>query len=394
MKKSIFLRGKDALKWCVFPRISPLLAVLLVVSSFSCAKPASSGSQKRELFLESPLPVGSEKEGAKEGAPGGRASAPEGAPSTPEVSVKRPTSLVMGSYELAEVDPVIDGDSLRIPELAQDIRLFGVDCEEVFSDTEMAKLAEKDFDAYVARMQGSSTTPLTYPTPLGEEAKEFAQVFFAFGGKVRLEYDNLDHPTDYYGRHLVHLFYESHGQTIHYNLELVRRGYSPYYTKFGLSSRFDAEFQAAEEEARKQKLGIWAPGKGHYPDYDKRIAWWEKRALAIALFEARHRKDSRYIRLDDEDALARLKAMEGKSVVVFGAAHGIQDSKKPYKLLMAHRQGKDFAVISFDRDLFSAIKPRDFLGYYVYAEGTISLYRGAPQMKLEDGARLYQEALE
>ena len=41
------------------------------------------------------------------------------------------------------------------------------------------------------------------------------------------------------------------------NLDLVRKGLSPYYTKYGRSQKYDVEFRAAEKQARKEKLNIW-----------------------------------------------------------------------------------------------------------------------------------------
>lgn len=348
----------------------------------SCAKPAPA---PREVYLESPTPLAKKpKRPAPIKEPGATTKAP--APTKP-----RPTSLVVGSYDLAETAPVIDGDSLRLPALPIDVRLFGVDCEEVFKTPEALAAAEQDFAAYVKKVQGDSPFPLTYPTPLGEEAKEFAQEFFQFGGKVRLEYDELTHTTDFYGRALVHLFYEAHGKTVHYNLELVRRGYSAYHTKFGASRRFDAEFRSAEAEAREKRLGIWNPKKLHYPDYEARKKAWEKRALAIDGFELRHRKDPAYIRLDDEDALERLRALNGKLVTVFGAAHALREEKKPLKILLAHRSGQDFAVVSFEPELFKSIAPKSLLGSYIYVSGRVTFFHDQPQMKLEEGARIFSE---
>jgi micrococcal nuclease len=42
-----------------------------------------------------------------------------------------------------------------------------------------------------------------------------------------------------------------------FNLELVRQGLSPYYTKHGLSKKYDQEFRDAERYARNHKLHIW-----------------------------------------------------------------------------------------------------------------------------------------
>jgi endonuclease YncB( thermonuclease family) len=309
---------------------------------------------------------------------------------TPEL-VAMPSTLLMGSYDLAEVDPVIDGDSFRIPQLEGDIRLVGVDCEEVFKEEAAKTIAEKDFVSYATMMQGKNPLPGSYATPLGEESKEYAQVFFQFGGKVRLEYDSLKHPTDFYGRHLVHLFYESYGQQVHYNVELVKRGYSAYVTKFGRSERYDKELREAQEEAKKNKLGIWDPKKKHYPDYTERFKWWNARADAITQFESDHRKDPNYVRLDDADAMDRLRKLNGKVAVVFGSVYGVRDDKKPNKLLMAHKDKEDFSLISFQPERFASITPRQYLGSYIYVQGTIELYHNQPQMRLEDGAAILKK---
>jgi len=42
-----------------------------------------------------------------------------------------------------------------------------------------------------------------------------------------------------------------------FNLEVVRQGLSPYYTKYGLSRKYDQDFREAEKLARKSKLNIW-----------------------------------------------------------------------------------------------------------------------------------------
>ncbi len=57
-----------------------------------------------------------------------------------------------------------------------------------------------------------------------------------------------------YGRLLAYVILEGKN----YNLELVREGWSPYYTKYGKSDRHHAAFLAAEKNARAQGLNIWA----------------------------------------------------------------------------------------------------------------------------------------
>jgi len=56
-----------------------------------------------------------------------------------------------------------------------------------------------------------------------------------------------------YGRLLAYVFVDGRN----FNLELVRQGLSPYYTKYGLSQRYDKKFREVERYARDHKLNIW-----------------------------------------------------------------------------------------------------------------------------------------
>lgn len=72
---------------------------------------------------------------------------------------------------------------------------------------------------------------------------------------VRLEFEEPGKPTrGNFGRLLVYVF-NSRGQNI--NVELIRAGWSPYWTKYG-PGRFQAEMEAAEAEARAAKRAMWA----------------------------------------------------------------------------------------------------------------------------------------
>jgi len=63
----------------------------------------------------------------------------------------------------------------------------------------------------------------------------------------------IDRLRGHYGRLLAYVFVD--GQNL--NLDLVRQGLSPYYTKYGKSQKYDSKFRAAEKQARKEKLNIW-----------------------------------------------------------------------------------------------------------------------------------------
>jgi len=56
-----------------------------------------------------------------------------------------------------------------------------------------------------------------------------------------------------FGRLLAYIFVDG----TNFNLQLVRQGLSPYYTKYGLSQKYDQQFRKAETYAREHHLNIW-----------------------------------------------------------------------------------------------------------------------------------------
>jgi len=86
--------------------------------------------------------------------------------------------------------------------------------------------------------------------PMGKVASNYAKKKLT-GKYVKLEFENWQRGR--YGRLLAYVFVG--GKNI--NLDFVRHGLSPYYTKYGKSQKYDAEFRAAEKLARKEKLNIW-----------------------------------------------------------------------------------------------------------------------------------------
>lgn len=87
--------------------------------------------------------------------------------------------------------------------------------------------------------------------PMGKVASRYTQKKL-IGKDVRLEFE-IKRIRGNHGRLLAYVFVD--GQN--FNLDLVRHGLSPYYTKYGKSEKYDSEFRAAEKQARKEKLNIW-----------------------------------------------------------------------------------------------------------------------------------------
>lgn len=69
--------------------------------------------------------------------------------------------------------------------------------------------------------------------------------------KIQLEFE--EERKDGFGRTLAYLFVD--GKNV--NLEMVRTGWSPYFDRYG-KGRYRDLFEDAEEEAKRNKTGVWA----------------------------------------------------------------------------------------------------------------------------------------
>jgi micrococcal nuclease len=90
--------------------------------------------------------------------------------------------------------------------------------------------------------------------PMGKVASRYVQkkLLDEYDRYIELEFE-VDRIRGNNGRLLAYVFVN--GKNL--NIDLVRQGLSPYYTKYGKSQKYDAEFRAAERLARKEKLNIW-----------------------------------------------------------------------------------------------------------------------------------------
>ncbi len=132
-----------------------------------------------------------------------------------------------------EVTKVVDGDTIHVglPTGTRKVRLVCIDTPEV---------------------RGSKRSPL------GKSATSALSALLD-GGEVYLAAAQDHDDADRYGRLLRHVFLEDE---THLNLELVRAGWSAYYTKHGACPGYHVRFLDAEEDARRAGAGIWA-----HPDF-------------------------------------------------------------------------------------------------------------------------------
>jgi len=284
--------------------------------------------------------------------------------------------LVLGEFALAP-GAVVDGDTLKVGGLDASLRLLGLDTEETFKSEKDKRLYESlGFEGYLAKKGEGSDRPPKCATPLGDEAKKFAQKFFVGDISVRLE---RDHPKDMrgrFGRLLTYVFVKRGDVWINYNVEAVRAGMSPYFTKYGYSRRFHDEFVEAQEEARTAKRGIWDPNLEHYYDYDARITWWNARADFIQRFEQDAEDRDDMIMLGHWDALDRIAAMEGKEVELLAGVGEIYpgEGPRPTRVMLSRRMFSDFPLIFFDEDVFLSSRIEEAKGEFARVRGTVSVY--------------------
>jgi endonuclease YncB( thermonuclease family) len=280
--------------------------------------------------------------------------------------------LILGEFHVTKV---VDGDTIRVDGLDSSLRLVGLDAEETFKNDADRRAAEGDFAAYLESKRGASKHPVKAASPLGEDAKHFAMEFFHGRAKVRIERDVAGEIRDRYDRYLAYAFVEKDGKWVNYNVECVRAGMSPYFTKYGYSQRFHAEFVAAEAEAKANRRGIWDPSRPHYPDYEERALWWNARGDFIARYQPQIDNDPNFIVLTHWDALRKLEDRVGQEVAILATVGDIKlGDRGPTKVMLSRKMFGDFPLVFFDKDVFAASGVAAWKGEFIVAKGVVTTY--------------------
>ncbi len=280
--------------------------------------------------------------------------------------------LLIGEFALAP-DPVLDGDTIEVEGLERTLRLVALDTEETIKDEGSRRQVEADWPGYLKARRGSSPRPTKPGTPMGDEAKKFASRFFSDVDRVRLERDHPKEIRDRFDRYLAYAFVRKGGRWLNYNLEAVRAGMSPYYSKYSYSRRFHDEFAAAEKEARAAQRGIWNPDPNnrHYRDYDERKPWWDARARFVRAFEQDERGRDDFIVLTHWDALGRLQKKMGHEVTVLGqVTRVILGDRGSSRVKLG-----DVTVVFLDKDVVASTGIGRYSGEFVRVSGVVSEYR-------------------
>lgn len=309
----------------------------------------------------------------------------------------KPNPRKVGSFRLAKV---VDGDTLRVDYDGRivSLRLLGIDTEECFYDDQRQARAVKDFPVYVKEMQGDHPRPTKFPTPFGEAARAFAEKFFQGVTSVEVENDHPKEKTGHFGRLLSYVFVVKNGKRLHYNVEAVRAGYSPYYVKYGRSRSYEAQFKAAEAEAKEAKRGVWGDWQKNkcYPDYNKRLQWWATRAQMIDEWRQRTSQNAKLpedqrkvlISMSDDGSLERLTKAAGRQVELFATIDTVRHPVgSPSVVVLSTKRGRlDVALKGRVND--GGRYQREF----VIVRGTVELKAGSGQPCLK-GAVLVKPEL-
>jgi endonuclease YncB( thermonuclease family) len=286
-------------------------------------------------------------------------------------------SLELGEFPIDGAAAVIDGDTIRVHGLESTLRLLAIDAEETFKHEDERRAFNGGWEQYKKSARGESPRPVKYPTPLGEDAKDWAQGFFDGVTSVRLERDHPGEIRDYYGRYLAYVLVKKDGSWVNYNVECVRHGFSPYFVKYGRSRRFHREFVQAQKLAQADKIGIWAPDKMHYDDYAERMKWWGDREQSITRFEKQmEERPDAYVALTRWDAMLKLEQRVGKEVTLLGAVSDIKFAERgPSLVKLSRNRGNDFDVVFWDKDVLLSSGAQYKLGEYIQVRGVVSRYR-------------------
>ena len=281
--------------------------------------------------------------------------------------------LTVGEFRVSKVT---DGDTIRVDGLDNSLRLLGMDTEETFKSEQDRRAVETDWNAYVQEKRGKPR-PSRMATPFGEVAKDWAKKFFTGVTVVRIERDHPGEIRDRFNRYLAYVFALKNGTWVNYNVEAVRAGMSPYFTKYGYSRRFHNEFVAAQDEARNAKRGFWSddPTLKKYPDYAERFAWWEPRAQFLEAFRNEAKDKPNYIDLTHWDAMKRLEEHIGKEVKVIGTISEVRFAERgPARVLLSYRMFQDFPIVFFDRDVLASSGVAEWRGEFIVVTGVVTDY--------------------
>lgn len=305
-----------------------------------------------------------------------------------------PTDLIRGSWTTVRFSRVVDGDTIKIyppgADEPESVRILALDTEESYA---------------------VSSKPVT---PWGKAAKAFAQAFFEGAAEVTIEFPGND-PLDVafrryrgnFGRLLVYVYRDG----VDFQEVMIRKGYSPYYNKYG-NAEFTSHhlrYQRAERDAQIGNVGVWdqvAVNGSVINNYAALQVWWGLRARIIDEYRALRAADaSVYNSRLDYAKLVEL-AKEGKPATVFTEVRTVRRINGSLGLIGIGSEERPFSLKIEDLDsdegrrLLSLLQTRYITRSaafprrgYCYVTGIMHMYRDSPQLTLS-GPEAVTDSLE
>jgi micrococcal nuclease len=295
------------------------------------------------------------------------------------------------------VSKILDGDTFRFEGLDRSTRLLGIDTEETWKDDD-AELKVNDISSrwaeYYAHKRDSSLKPAKVESPFGYDTWQWTKKLFKDVVKVRLEVDDFKRVIDMFNRYLLYIIaVRADGTEFNYNVECVKQGYSPYFSKYGFVARFHNEFVAAQKYAQDNKLGIWSGKEYCYPDYTERIEWWDKRGEQIKKYQNTFAGKSGYYSMIDLSDFLKLKEHLNDSVTVFGSVSRVLKDNEPHIVKFEINDNDQLDLVFFKKnygliDELDLQNPKD---YYIYVKGKLTEYKGKIQIIIDDKSQIWKE---
>ena len=298
------------------------------------------------------------------------------------------------------VEKVTDGDTVRVTAEGRlfKLRVLGLDTEE------------------------SNPNPAKPVTPWGRAASAFAAGVLPVGAPVSIDFAGTEpvivgdeinvRYLDNYERPLGYLrLAEPVDGTVDFTELMIRRGYSPYFVKYGRaeSPERDARYEAAERAAQVDDVGVWnqlAANGAITPEaeprnYPRLTVWWELRARIIDGFRAARAAGADVLDARLDYAALVERAGRGETATVFmelragrtvGGLHHAFDSgsfAQPFQLFLPREDRAEIeAVKQLVSNRYAAEGEDRPRRNYAYVTGGLTLWRGRPEMIVEDPGQI------
>ena len=167
--------------------------------------------------------------------------------------------------------------------------------------------------------------------PIGKVASDYT--------KQRLQDKYVDLEFDgplrgKYGRLLAYVSVDG----VNFDLELVRQGLSPYYTKYGLSQKYDKEFREAGRYARKHKLNIWGDPELTQKYLRLKSKWGQYRSQSVSPAPTIQPREAKYVASKKSNVFhvsncRYAKRISPKNLIVFSSRdEAINNGRRPCKV--------------------------------------------------------------